>query len=73
MLHSGCIKSCPHTVAQWTIDACTNARCKAELCVLKTSGAPSQQHAAGKSTLLLATLAMAAAVFFSGGGGVSLW
>lgn len=67
MLHSGCIKSCPASVAQWTIDACTNARCKPDLCTLKTSGAPSQP-AAGQSFLLLATAAIA--TLLSAGG---LW
>lgn len=72
MLHSGCLKSCPPTVAQWTIDACNSAKCKPSQCTFKTSAAPSR-HGAGKSTLLLAVLATAAATLLGTGGGAGLW
>lgn len=72
MLHSGCIKSCPPTVAQWTVDACLAAKCKPDQCTLKSSPAP-PRHGAGKSTLLLSLLATAAALLFGSGGGAWLW
>lgn len=72
MLHSGCIKTCPPTVASWTVEACTAARCKADQCTLKTSGAP-HRHAAGGQSAVLAVLAMATALLLGSGGGVAFW
>jgi hypothetical protein len=71
VLHSGCIRTCPPTVARWTIDACMAAKCSKDQCTLKTSGAP-HRHAAGASGLLLAVLATGAALLFGAGGGGAL-
>ena len=72
VLHSGCIKTCPPTVARWTTESCAAAGCSKDQCTLMASGVP-HRHAAGVSGLLLAVLATGAALLLGSGGGALSW
>jgi len=54
VLHSGCLQKCPEAVVQWTMNACTKARCQPDQCALKTTSAgPRRGGAAYLSSLML--------------------
>lgn len=55
VLHSGCLQKCPESVVQWTMNACTKAKCQPGQCALKmtSAGPPRRGGAAYLSSLML--------------------
>jgi|EP00624_Nannochloropsis_granulata_P000667 hypothetical protein len=54
ILHSGCLQQCSEAVLQWTMDACTKAKCQSDQCALQaTSAGPRRGGAAYLSSVML--------------------